>query len=132
MFSELAWKKYFAPGNGGITIGITIGMRKTKSFPCELFVLTYQKQPPEVFRNQRCSYKCRKMCRKTPVPESFFNKDAGCQSLFVNKAAGLKRLWHWCFPVNFAKYLRKHFLQNISGRLVLTYVFQKLPRNSKH
>ena len=37
-----------------------------------------------------------------------------CQSLFFNKVAGLKpakllkkRLWHRCFPVNFAKFLRK-------------------------
>ena len=36
-----------------------------------------------------------------------------CQSLFLNKVAGLtpatllkKRLWHRCFPVNFAKFLR--------------------------
>ena len=38
------------------------------------------------------------------------------QSLFLNKVAGLrsatllkKRLRHWCFPVNFAKFLRTHF-----------------------
>ena len=40
-----------------------------------------------------------------------------CQSLFFNKIAGLgpatllkKRLWHRCFPVNFAKFLRTPFL----------------------
>ena len=39
-----------------------------------------------------------------------------CQSLFLNKVAGLrlatlfkKRLWHRCFPVNFAKFLRTPF-----------------------
>ena len=39
------------------------------------------------------------------------------QSLFFNKVAGLrpatllkKRLWHRCFPVNFAKFLRTPFL----------------------
>ena len=49
-----------------------------------------------------------------------------CQSLFFNKVAGLrpatllkKRLWHRCFPVNFAKFLRTPFLQSISGRLLL-------------
>ena len=49
-----------------------------------------------------------------------------CQSLFFNKVAGLnpatllkKRLWHRCFPVNFAKFLRTPFLQNSSGRLLL-------------
>ena len=30
-----------------------------------------------------------------------------------------KRLWHRCFPVNFAKILRTPFLQNTSGRLLL-------------
>ena len=47
-----------------------------------------------------------------------------CQSLFFNKVAGLrlatllkKRFWHWCFPVNFVKFLRTPFLQNTSGRL---------------
>ena len=51
-----------------------------------------------------------------------------CQSLFFNKAAGLrpqavhvnkKRLWHRCFSVNFAKFLRTPFLQNTSERLLL-------------
>ena len=31
----------------------------------------------------------------------------------------LRRFWHRCFPVNFAKCLRTHFLQNTSGRLLL-------------
>ena len=30
-----------------------------------------------------------------------------------------KRLWHWCFLVNFVKFLRTVFLQNTSGRLLL-------------
>ena len=48
-----------------------------------------------------------------------FTKFAGkhlCQSLFFNKVAGFrpatllkKRLWHRCFPVNFAKFLRTPF-----------------------
>ena len=50
-----------------------------------------------------------------------FSKFTGkhlCQSLFCNKVAGLtlqlykkKRLWHRCFPVNFAKFLRTPFLR---------------------
>ena len=50
-----------------------------------------------------------------------------CQSLFFNKVAGLraatllkKRLWHRYFPVNLAKFLRTPFLQNTSGRLLLS------------
>ena len=49
-----------------------------------------------------------------------------CQSPFFNKVAGLrpatllkKKLWHRCFPVNFAKFLRTPFLQNTSRRLLL-------------
>ena len=49
-----------------------------------------------------------------------------CQSLFLNKVARLrpatlskKKLWHRCFPVNFAKCLSTSFLQNTSGRLLL-------------
>ena len=48
------------------------------------------------------------------------------QSLFFNKVAGLrpatllkKLLWHRCFPVSFAKFLRTVFSQNTSGRLLL-------------
>ena len=58
-----------------------------------------------------------------------FAKFAGkhlCQSLFFNKATGLrparllkKRLWHLCFPLNFAKFIRTLFLQNTSGQLLL-------------
>ena len=74
-----------------------------------------QKQPPEVFYKERCSYKFRKINRKHL-----------CQSLFLNKVAGLrpatilkKKLWHRCFPVNLAKFLGTPFLQNTSGRLLL-------------
>ena len=49
-----------------------------------------------------------------------------CQSLFLNKVAGLrpatllkKRLWHRCFPANFARFLRTPFLLNTSGQLLL-------------
>ena len=50
-----------------------------------------------------------------------------CQSLSFNKVADLspakllkKMLWRRCFPVNFAKFLRTPFLQNTSGRLLLS------------
>ena len=48
-----------------------------------------------------------------------------CQSPFFNKVVPQleillkKRLCHRCFPVIFAKFLRKPFLQNTSGRLFL-------------
>ena len=52
-----------------------------------------------------------------------------CQSLFFNKVAGLrpatllkKRLWHRCFPVNFAKFLRIPFLTEYIWWLLLKIV----------
>ena len=76
------------------------------------------------------------MCRSSR-PEVFckrsvlriFAKFTGkrqCQTLFLNKVADLRlatlfkmRLWHRCFPVNSAKFLRAPFFQNISGRVRL-------------
>ena len=50
-----------------------------------------------------------------------------CQRFFFNKVAGIrpatllkKSLWHRCFPVNFAKFLRTLVLQNTFGRLLLS------------
>ena len=59
-------------------------------------------------------------CRKGVLrkSEKFTGKHL-CQILFLNKVAGLqhkacifikKRLWHRYFHVNFAKFLRRHFL----------------------
>ena len=44
-----------------------------------------------------------------------------CQSLFFNKVASLRPV---NFPVNFVKFLRIPFLQNTSGRLLLSLVKQ--------
>ena len=51
-------------------------------------------------------YKSHKIHRKTPVPESFYNKVAGIRPGTLLR----KRLWHRCFPVNLAKFLRPSFL----------------------
>ena len=56
---------------------------------------------------------------------SKFTRKHLCQTLFLNKVAGLKptsikkRLWHRCFPVSFEKFLGIPFLQSTSGRLLL-------------
>ena len=43
-----------------------------------------------------------------------------CKKRVLRPATLLKKiLWHRCFPVNFAKFLRTPFLQNTSGRLLL-------------
>ena len=56
-----------------------------------------------------------------------------CQSLFFNKVADLrpatllkKRLWHRCFPVNFAKYLRTPFLTEHLWSLLLMVLSKRL------
>ena len=76
--------------------------------------------------HQRCSI-------KKGVLRNFtkFKGKQLCQSLFFKKVVGLrhatlvkKRLWHRCFPVNFVKFLRIPFLQNTSGRLLLSLVKQ--------
>ena len=74
-----------------------------------------EKQPPEVFF-------------KKGVLGNFakFTWKHMCWSFFLNSAVGLRPatllkrgLLHRCFIVNFAKFLRTLFLQNISGRLLL-------------
>ena len=81
---------------------------------CLLFILDIQKQPPGVFWKKGVLRNF-KINRKTPVPESVFNKVAGLTPATLLK----KRLWLMCFPVNFVKFLRTRFLQNTSGRLLL-------------
>ena len=84
-------------------------------------------------RHRRCSL-------RKGVLRNFtkFTRKHLCQSLFLNKVAGLrpavlfqKRLWHRCFPVSFVKFLRTPFLQNSSGRLFLKLKFGKFLENSR-
>ena len=68
---------------------------------------TFRSSRPEVF--------CKKGVQRN------FAKFTGkhlCQSFFFNKVVDLrpatlfkKRLWHRCFPVNFAKFLRTFFIR---------------------
>ena len=69
--------------------------------------LSSVKQPPEV------------VCKESVLRNfaKFIGKHL-CQSLFFNKVAGPKRLWHRCFPVNYAKFSRTPFPQSSSGRLI--------------
>ena len=77
--------------------------------------MNVQTQPPEAFCKKMCSWKFHKIHRKTPVPETFFNKAAGLRPATLLK----KRLLHRCFPVNFVRFLRTPFLKNTSWRLLL-------------
>ena len=76
-----------------------------------------------VFQQKNRSSRSEVFCEKDFLTNftKFTGKDL-CQGLFFNKVAGLrpatllkKRLWHRCFPANFAKFTRTPFLQNTSG-----------------
>ena len=49
------------------------------------------------------------------MPESLFEQSCRPGTLLK------RRLWHKCFQVNFVKFLRTPFSQNIYGRLLLNY-----------
>ena len=99
--------------------------------------LLFQKQPPEVFFEKRRSSRPKVFCKKCVLKN--FAKFTGkhlCQSLLFNKVAGLrpanlliKRLWHRCFPVNFAKFLRTPFLTEHLRWLLLKKVSLKILQN---
>ena len=93
-----------------------------KHFIQEQEVASYSKARSS---HQRCSIK-KGVLRETPVPESLYNKVAGLRPAILLK----KRLRHWCFHVNFTKFLRTTFLQNTLGRLLLEGVhLLKIPEN---
>ena len=70
-----------------------------------------------------------------------FSKFTGkhlCQSLFLNKVAGLraatllkKRLWHRCFSVNFAKFLRTPFYRTPLGDCFCKSNYKQLIREEE-
>ena len=81
----------------------------------------------KIFRSSRPEVFCKKRVLRN------FAKFRGkhlCQSLFFNKVADLKpatflkkRLWHRCFPVNFAEFLRTSFLTEHLRWLLLNLRF---------
>ena len=68
-------------------------------------------QPLEVF------YEKENTCART----SFFNKVAGLRAATLLE----KRLWHWCFLVNFAKFPITPFSQNTLNRALKTFAVGK-------
>ena len=79
----------------------------------------FQKQPLEVFCKKKLFLKTlQNSLENTCARVSFFIKLQGETCNFIKK----KRLWHRCFPVNYAKFLNKNiFLQDTSGRLLLKF-----------
>ena len=79
--------------------------------------LIHQKQLPEVFYKKKAFLEISRNSQE--------NTSARVSVLIGLRPATLlkKRLWQRCFPVNFAKFLRKRFLQNTSGWLLLIHWF---------
>ena len=83
------------------------------------FILTknciLQKQPPELFYEKRCSYKLHKIHKKTPVPESFFNKIADLRAATLLKKETLAQV----LSCEFCKMSTNTLFQNNFGRPLL-------------
>ena len=80
----------------------------------------YQKQPPEMFCNKGVLRNFAKFTGKHLCQSIFFNKVAGLRPATLLK----KKLWHRCFPVNFAKFLRTPFLtEHLRWLFLLYYTF---------
>ena len=63
---------------------------------------------PSDYRSSRPETFCKKVVLRDFAK---FTAKHLCQSLFLNKVAGFikKRLWQWCFPVNFVKFFKNIF-----------------------
>ena len=105
---------------------LKLGVKTTQEQRQKIYANTssqFEKWRYQMFRSsyQRCSV--------TKVVLRNFAKFTGkhlCQCLMCQPATLLKkRLWHRCFPVNFAKFLRTSFSQNTSRRLLLNVVARK-------
>ena len=75
-----------------------------------------------MFCKKRCSSNFCKINRKHQETRSLFK--SSCQTWPATLV--IKRLWNRCFLVNFGKSLRTAFLQNISGRLLLKSICERL------
>ena len=69
-----------------------------------------KKQSPEMFFKKGVLKKFTKLAEKHLCCGFFLSKVAGLRLAVLLK----KRLWHRCFPVNFAKFFKIAFLQNTS------------------
>ena len=74
-----------------------------------------QKKPPKLIYIKKVFLRNSQNSQENICARVFFKKVKGVRpgTLLKNK------LWHRCFPVNFAKFLRAPVLQNTYGRLLL-------------
>ena len=130
-------KKFLLPGMGTRRNSIYV------VFEHEVYIKDENMNRGEAKRSYTNVHSCTCICRSSH-PDVFcekssfrsFTKCTGkllCQSLFFNKNADLRpatllknRLWHRCFPVNFAKFLRRPFITEHLWWLLLHVSFCKL------
>ena len=86
-----------------------------------LFALKGRSSRPEVFCKKGVLRNFAKFKGKHPCQRLFFNKVAGFRPATLLK----KSLWHGCFPLNFAKFLRTPFVTEHLRWLLLKGVFLK-------
>ena len=99
-------------------------LNTTNCYLCDGKQTQLQKQPPEVLCKKRCSRNFAKFTGKHLCQSLFFNKIAGLRSATLLK----KRLWHGCFPVNFAKFLRTPFIiEHLRWLLLQLYALDNCP-----
>ena len=98
----------FSEKSEGATIGILL--KKTCNF------IRKRLQYCEVFKNTRSSHQRCSIIKGVLLNFAKFTGKDLYQGVFLNKVAGLrpatslrKRLWHRCFPLNFAKFIRTSF-----------------------
>ena len=111
---------------GQLIISVVVFFRWKESYFCKHITLTKLTKLRALTKEEDIRF-CRSLIFRSNRPEVLCKKSVLrnlakltgkrlCQSLFFNKVADLR---HRCFPVNFAKFLRTHFLQDTSGRLLL-------------
>ena len=91
-----------------------------------LKVVIWSWQPPDVSCKKTCSQNSQE---NTCVRVSFLIKLQACGLWPATLLK--KRLRYRCFPLNFAEFLRIPFLQNISGWLLLSWLYWKKSVNIK-
>ena len=93
--------------------GLFLYPLKTNTSACIYFNIFHYFKSNGIYRSSRPEVFCKKSVLRKFAK---FTGERLCQSLFFNKVAGRpatllkKRLWHSCFIVNFAKFLRTPFL----------------------
>ena len=70
-----------------------------------MIFLVFRSSRPEVFRKKGALRNFAKFTGKHLCKSLFFDKVADLSPAILLK----KKLWHRCFPVNFAKFLRRPF-----------------------